>query len=69
MCKDQNRKEGLAGDSKICFVVGRQKIFRLGSNFPSFSFLSLSETGVGVWALCVMVPLVWVDTELEMPKK
>ncbi len=49
-------QEGLVGDSKIFFVVARQKIFSFVSNCPSFSFLES--------ALCVIVPLVWVDTEL-----
>ncbi len=34
-----HRHEGHVGDSKIFFVVARQKIFRFVSNLPSFSFL------------------------------
>lgn len=65
-----HRQEGLVGDSKIFFVVARQKIFRFVSNFPSFSFLeSFWDGSWCMFFVCDCATCLGGHWTLKMPEK
>lgn len=59
-----HRKKGLVGKTqRLSLWLQDRRSLDLSLIVPPSRFWTLSEMGVGVWALCAIVPLVWVDTQ------